>query len=98
MTPRKTQSRNRSGDNSAVKPDVTTVKFRGATFTFPSSTRDWPIRAMQRFQHRDHADGLELLLGAKQWGRFNEVAPLVSDLWEFLPIFAAAAGFIEQDG
>lgn len=72
----------------------TTITFRNVKFSFPASRAKWPTRAMQAFQHDSNADGLELLLGAEQWDLFNEVAPLMEDFYEFIPIFAEAAGFV----
>lgn len=71
-----------------------TITFRNVKFSFPASRAKWPTRAMQAFQQQAHADGIELLLGPQQWDLFNEVAPLMEDFWQFLPIFAEAAGFV----
>lgn len=73
---------------------VTTITFHGAKFTFPAKRGNWPTRAVQAFQRGHHTDGVEMLLGAQQWDRFNEVAPTLSEFWEFVPYFAEAAGFL----
>lgn len=76
----------------------TVITFRGRKFRVPASRADWPTKAMQAFQKRMHADGVELLLGVHQWDVLNQVAPKISDFWEFFPILAEACGFVKQDG
>lgn len=70
--------------------DDTVITFRGVKFRFPTSRAKWPTKAMQAFQKRLNADGIELMLGAQQWDLFNTIAPTIADFWEFFPIFAAA--------
>jgi hypothetical protein len=69
---------------------TTTITFRGEKFSFPTSQSDWPTRALQRFQSKANADGIELLLGPAQWERFNEVAPIAREFWEFWGVFLGA--------
>jgi hypothetical protein len=71
-------------------PTTTTITFRGARFSFPTSQADWPTLALQRFQRKENVDGVELLLGAAQWERFNEVAPAAREFWEFWGVFLGA--------
>lgn len=75
-------------------PNIASIDFRGVRFTFPANRADWPTRAMQAFQKRQNADGVELLFGPAQWLVFNEMFPKLADFWEFFPQFAAAAGFM----
>lgn len=75
----------------------TVIEFRKVKFRFPTSRADWPTKAFQAFQRQRHADGVELVLGPKQWARFNQIAPKISDFWEFLPLFAEASGFVRLD-
>lgn len=76
--------------------DITTITFHGATYSFPTSRAQWPTRAMQAFQKRMNADGVELLLGREQWDMFNERHPTMGEFWEFFPLFARAAGFMRE--
>jgi hypothetical protein len=69
---------------------TTTITFRGERFSFPTSQADWPTIALQRFQRQQNADGIELLLGSEQWRRFNEVAPVAREFWEFWGVFLGA--------
>lgn len=78
-------------------PVRTVITFRDRKFWFPASRAKWPTRAMQAFQKRLNADGVEMLFGPQQWDMFNQVAPEIGDFWEFFPIFAEAAGFVKQD-
>lgn len=72
---------------------VSTVEWRGETFTFPANQGDWPTKAMQSFSAQRHPDGVERLLGPQQWELLNELGPSVNDFWDFMVVFAAAAGF-----
>lgn len=84
-------------DKVSYNGDRTVIEFRGSKFSFPTSRAQWPTRAMQAFQKRMNADGVEMLLGPQQWDHFNIVAPTMGDFWEFFPIFAFAAGFVKLD-
>lgn len=81
--------------------DVTTIEFRGATFTFPTSRAKWRTTAMMFFQDGFALGddmlifkGVKEFLGAKQWDALNAAAPTMGDFWQFWPILAEAAGFV----
>lgn len=102
-------ARSRSTAKSAAKSgpkkpeiELTTVEFRGQKFTFPKSQAYWPTRAIQSFERSHSTDGIELLFGPDQWERFNEVAPLSGEFYEFyfgtfLPAANANAAGTEDD-
>lgn len=63
------------------------LEYRGVTFTFPRNRNEWPTRAIQAFSRQKYADATELVLGAKQWDKLNEIAPKYADFFEFLNVF-----------
>jgi hypothetical protein len=77
--------------------EITTITFHGTKYSFPTNRGDWPIRAVQAFQKRRNADGVELLLGVQQWDLFNERHPTMAEFWEFFPLFVRAAGFMREE-
>lgn len=81
----------------AADPDMTTVEFRGQKFTFPTSRAKWPTRAHQAFQRKNNADGIELLLGPKQWDQLNTIAPSMEEFWQFFGTFLAAVNPPDDD-
>lgn len=83
-------------DQIEIKDGTVTIKFRDSTFHFPDSRAKWPTRAVQAFQRGKNMDGVELLLGPKQWDALNEVAPAVEDFWEFTLVLQAASVRLES--
>jgi hypothetical protein len=72
------------------------VEWRGEKFVFPTDQSEWPTRAMQAFSAQRFPDGVERLLGPQQWERLNELGPAMKDFWDFVTVFAAAAGFDKE--
>lgn len=70
----------------------TVITFRDVQFHIPTDRGKWPTRAMQAFQKRFNADGVELVLGPQQWNLFNTLFPTLAEFREFFPIFARAGG------
>lgn len=95
--PEDVEKKSRYADAISFVDDQTVIEFRKTKFAFPTSRAMWPTKAFQAFQRQRHADGVELVLGPKQWELFNQIAPAIADFWEFLPLFAEAAGFVSLD-
>ncbi|QIS00992.1 hypothetical protein F5X71_00400 [Nocardia brasiliensis] len=73
--------------------DEVTVEFRGESFTVPADTDDWPTLAHQALGSNRHIDGMEILLGPKQWPRLIRLCPKKRDFEEFSQMLADVMGF-----
>ncbi|MGM5069823.1 hypothetical protein EU244_033915 [Rhodococcus qingshengii] len=75
-------------ESKAAQRDATgektfTLEFRGEDYTVPSNPEYWPTLAVQYLNVGRSADALELVLGSRQWAKFNRLNPLLRDFKEF---------------
>jgi len=70
--------------------------FRGFTFRFPKDEGLWPMEAIQAFSNDRHIDGVEHLLGPRQWARIKTMRLTLNDFGELSDVISAQAGFTSR--
>lgn len=87
---------NEHDENTADGPTMTSVDWRGRTFTFPADVEDWPADAVEAFENGRAMTAVHGVLGEAQWAAVKKVSRgTVRDVSELFELLAKAAGFDE---
>lgn len=73
--------------------ETVSLEFKGATYDIPADQEDWPLRAVQAFSKGMAIDGVEHLLGPRQWALFMKGNPTKRNFDEFSEQIAEEYGF-----
>lgn len=76
--------------------DTIELEFRGGKFTVPAHPDDFPVLASQAFSKNMNIDGIEHLLGPRQWALFLSKNPRKKDFDEFARQFFTSMGFGDE--
>lgn len=88
------QDRKRSAAQREAEADETvTVEYEGYEFDIPADQDDWPILALQAFTKNLNIDGIEHLLGPRQWAVFVTNFTKMRDFNAFAEVVSAEFGF-----
>lgn len=84
-----------SNDNTTDNSDtVTSLGWRGITFTFPVDMDEWPADAVEAFEQGQAMSAVHALLGDRQWQAVKRVSKrTVGDVSDLAAEIAKAAGF-----
>lgn len=72
--------------------ETTVIHWRGHEFTVPASPDDWPVDVLLIFEKGQNANGLQLILGPKQWGEFMKTKPLKRDVVDLFDTMGETLG------
>ena len=87
------QDRKSPAQREAENIDTLELEYGGAVFTVPSDPDDFPVLAAQAFSKNLNIDGLEHLLGARQWAMFISKSPRKRDIDGLVKQLFANLGF-----
>ena len=75
--------------------ETTTTEWRDLSFTVPTDPDDWPAEVLLLFEKGQNANGLQEILGPKQWAKFMATKPRKRDVLNLFEVLGESLGLGE---